>query len=481
MKKILWVLLFVTTVLFSGFVLADVDVTMNIETTGDVNSENYISTNGTVYLYVNGVDWTNVPQYITEREPKWSNNGLNLGGIEALVDKINRYRNGEEVELTDKEYNILLSLLGITDAEISDFYNLQISPILESHYNQILSNLYEIEATYRTFEKLYPDIYCESRQEVMKEHGLKSVKCGLHSKQCYNGRFYPHEGGLDYCIHTDEGHSEDGMEIHLKDLKVYDSDAESISPIEITLYNQGEKTMKPLVKVYIKKLDVVLGSFEQELDEVEGTKTYIIAWDNSGMKPGEYDLKVIVDLDKKEIIKYATFEILPPGTLQKDGEIVSVELVNKPLVNYETKIETMIKNTGDKPTAFKVRGDIYKDGEKAEHIETPYQLLEAGETKPFYLTYKIPDLGEYEVKVKSNHNMEDAIIFEAIPSTATGRFLTSPGIGVGSIFLLVFALYGLRYAYHRKKGYTKGKIEVVVPQNYRKIISKKKKTRRAKK
>ncbi|HDI02614.1 MAG TPA: hypothetical protein ENF95_00590 [Candidatus Aenigmarchaeota archaeon] len=457
--------------LFSGFVPADANVSVEIETTGDVISEHYINAGGNAYLYVNGVNWTQYnPNYIAEHEELWGANGISMGTLENIFKKLEKSVRGEDVELTPKEYNILLSILGITDAEIGNFYVNELAPIFESHHQQIQSNIYEIEAFYRTLEKVHPDIYCESRQEVMKEHGLPSVKCGLHSKQCYNGRFYLHEGGLDYCIHTDEGHSEDGMGIHIKDVKVYDSDENSLTPIEITLYNDGEKTLKPIIKVYVKKNDMLLGKFEQEVDEVVGTKTYVLAWDNAGLKAGDYDLKVIVDLDKKEIINYAKFKILPEGTLQKNGEITSLKIVGEPYVGHEVAIETKIKNLGEIPSAFKVKADIYKDGKFVKHLESEKVLIEPNETQTFSLSYEVDELGEYEVKVRSNHNMEDAVIFKAIPSTPTGRFLTSPEVGIGSILLIVLSLYGMRYAYHKKKGYIKQSKPEIIPKNYKKIV-----------
>ena len=434
---------------------------------------------GVAYVQMTLLDETDelaqLKNYVTGSEEGWNDNGISMGELEELIEKMEKYRNGEKVELTKREYSILMSLLGIIDAEIGDFYDLNIGPVFESHYNQILSNLYEIEALYRTLEKVYPDIYCESRQEVMTKYGLKSVVCGLHSKRCYNGKFYSHENGLNYCIYTDEGHSEDGMNIHLKNIKVYESDQNSLTPIEITLFNQGEKTMKPILKVDIKKLEKTLGHFEYEMEEVEGEKTYVVAWDNSGLEAGEYTLRATVYLDKKEILEDVDFEILKEGSLAKEGEIVSLKLNNQPLAHYETVIETVIKNHGSIPTAFKVRGDVYRDGEKVDYIESQKILVNPGETEPFYMTYKIPDLGEYDVIVRSNHNMEEVIVFDAIPSTPTGRFMTSPSGGMfGLLTIIIIALYGTRFLYHKRNKMEYGKIELVkIPKNYRRLITKK--------
>jgi len=81
------------------------------------------------------------------------------------------------------------------------------------------------------------------------------------------------------------------------------------------------------------------------------------------------------------------------------------------------------------------------------------------------MDYKLQDMGEYEVEVKSNENMQDTIVFEAVPTTVTGRFLSSPGPGLFAFLLILVAgLYGARFFIQRmdRKG-TVGVIEFVKP------------------
>ncbi len=460
----------ISFIFFSGLVFADVEVTTNVVTTGEVNSTHNIDTDGDTFVYINGVDWSGLPDYIGENEEHWGNNGIDAEDLAEILEKLEKYRRGEAVELTKREYNILMSLLSISDMEIIDFYNSQISPILDTHYSQILANLYEIESGYRTFEKLYPVIYCESRQEVMKKYGLKSVVCGLHSKICYNGDLYSHEGGLDYCIYTDDDRSEEGMKIRLKDIEIYDSEEDGLTAFEIDMFNQGEEAFSPVISVDIKKWENILGHFEQELEELGpgSSSKYFVAWDNSMLKTGDYTARAVVYLGKKEIIKEVDFTILPKGTLIKSGEIVSLKLKNQPLTYYDVTIETVIKNHGSIPTAFKVTGDVYRDGEKVDYIESQKILIKSGEIESLQMTYKIPDLGEYEIEVKSNDNMQDMLVFEAVPTTPTGRFMSSPGAAVfGLLLILVIGLYGSRFLYHKID--RKGTIEFVKPYRLKPI------------
>ncbi len=463
-EKILYVF-FISIIILSGFSLADANVTTNVETTGVVHSTHDVRTDDEVYVYINGVDWSGLPYYITESEDKWNDNGLDANDLAELLEKIEGYRAGQNVEISQDEYDVLMSLLSLSGMEITDFYNSQISPVLNEHYGMIQEAFYNIETFHMTMEKLYPDVYCESRQEVMKKYGLKSVKCGLHSKQCYNGNYYPHEGGLDYCVYTDdENRAEEGLGIRMKDMEIYDSEEQSLTTFRIDLFNQGEETLNPVLKVDIKKWENTLGHFEQELGEVEqgGSRTYYVAWDNSELKPGDYTARATVYLGRKEILKDIDFTILREGSLAKNGEIVSLELKGEPLTYQEIAIETMIKNHGTVPTVFQVTGEVYRDGEKLETIESGKVMIKPGETGPLNMGYRVPDLGEYEVIAKSNDNMEDMLVFEAVPSTLTGRFLSSPGGAVlGMLFILAVALYGLRFSY--RKISKKGTVELVRP------------------
>lgn len=476
-------ILLLSIIFVSGFSLADTSMEVTLVTDqnvtyqqaiiadGDVVSQHDIMAGGDSVVIINGVEWTQYdPGYIAKSESKWGDNGLEEWELKELMEKLEAYRNGESVEITDDEYDILTSLLALSDAEIIDFYNSQISPILNSHSNQITSSMYEIEAAYITFEKLYPDIYCESRQEVMKKYGLKSVKCGLHSKQCYNAKFYPHEGGLDYCIYTDE-RPEGGMDIRLEKIRIYDSEENSLTAFEVVLYNQGEEAFSPVLKVDVKKWENTLGHIEQELEELGPgeTRTYFVAWDNTGMEPGEYNAKATVYLGKKEILMESAFTILPEGSLVRDGEIVSIGLGNEPLTYQDTVIETAIKNQGEIPAAFQVTGEVYKDGELIETLQSPKILIKSGETEKLPMVFRVPDIGEYEVLVKSNDNMEDMFVFEAVPSTITGRFMASPGEGViGFIFALAVALYGTRYLNQRR--HKSEKYVVTIPGNLKQMI-----------
>ncbi len=479
-------MLIFTIVFFSASSMADLDMDISVETDGDVNYTQIIAANGSVIsehsiygsdstLIVNGVDWTEYnPNFIKTSEGSWSKDrGIEMYQIAEAFENMEKFRKGDTNEITEEEYEMLIALLGITDEQIGDFYNSQISPTLKSHYDQISNNIYEIMALYRTFEKLHPDVYCESRKEVMKEYGLKSVKCGLHSKICYNGDYYTQELGEDYCIYTDDGHSEDGMSIHLDYIKVYKTDESNLIPIELKLFNTGEETLKPVIKVDLKKWENVIGHFERELEEVEGEKTYMLAMDNGGLKAGDYTLRITIDLDRKEINKDVDFTILPDGSVPKEGEIVSFDMRTGEST-LDAIIDAEIKNTGESPASFQTLAKIYREGELLDVIETGKVLIMPEESRNFEMNYRIEDWGEYQVVLSSGENMEEELLFDAVPNTPTGRFMSSPGFGVISFMaILVLGLYGVRFVYHKID--RKGTVEVT--KTRRKKSSSKKRTR----
>jgi len=448
--------LFLSIVLFSvifvGFVLGDASVQVNIETDGDIITETNINNTGDTQVWINGVEWSDLPDYIKENEGSWSRDrGWEAREIDELLDKLQRFMNGEEVDITEDEYNILLHLLWISDNEINSFYQNELTPILDSHKNQIQSNIYDIEAFYRTMEKLHPEIYCESKKEVMNKYFLKSVKCGLNSKYCYNGKYYAQqESGFDYCIYSDDmGMSEDGMDIHVRSIEIPDSEEKSLTPLVIEFYNQGEKTLKPVVKVKIMKLEDVLDTFDQEINEIplKENKKVVLAWNNSKIEPGRYMARITIGLGKKEILDDVYFDVLKEGTLETDGKIMSID-AGKALTYEDLQINVMVKNNLDIARDYKLSGEVYKNGKKIEDITSMEKVIGAGDTIAVPIIYRVGGLGEYRIDVTLN-GQKESYTFSPEPTTPTGKFITSPspvkaGV-IGFIAIVLVALYRVKF------------------------------------
>ncbi|MCD6477941.1 MAG: hypothetical protein J7K87_02975 [Candidatus Aenigmarchaeota archaeon] len=467
MKKFFGAAIFLVSFLFilsffSSSALAEVNMTIDIDTTGDVDSVSNINTDGNVRVWINGVEWSgeleSIENYIVQNQGTWSKDtGLETSDIADILDRLARYRKGEDVGITQDEYNILISLLGLSDDEISDFYNNKLGPILNTHRDRIQSNIYEIEALYRTMEKLHPDVYCESRKEVMKEYGLRSVVCGLHSKVCYNGNFNLAERGFDFCVYSDAmGFSERGMNIHVESIKIPDSEENSLTPVAIEFFNEGDETLKPKVKIDVKQLDVLKYSFETELEEIpirDGKLVYtleprLISFDNSKLKPGKYTAKVIISLGKKEIYDDVDFNILKKGTLKMNGEMTSIES-GKPLNHKNLQINVFVKNNMNIPRAFKVRGEVYRNGEKIGDLVTEERVIGSGDTQPLPVTYNIDGLGDYKINFVLN-GQKESFTFSPEPTTPTGRFISSPTGGLIGLAVL-FGLFGSRFYFGKKR------------------------------
>ena len=68
MKRILIVILITLLVCQ---VVRSLNITTNIKTSEDVNTWTNINTTGNVGVYIDGVNWTNIPEYIEENEEDW--------------------------------------------------------------------------------------------------------------------------------------------------------------------------------------------------------------------------------------------------------------------------------------------------------------------------------------------------------------------------------------------------------------------------
>ena len=468
MKKFFGAAIFLVSFLFilsffSSSALAEVNMTIDIDTTGDVDSVSNINTDGNVRVWINGVEWSgeleSIESYIVQNEGQWSTDrsGIIMSDVLDALKHAKEYMEGERNEITEDEYNLLMYLLSLSDEEINYFYQNELGPILDSHRNQIQSNIYEIEALYRTMEKLHPDIYCESRKEVMEKYGLTSVVCGLHSKVCYNGDLNLAERGFSFCIYSDDmGLSEKGMGIHVKSIKIPDSEENSLTPVAIEFFNEGDETLKPKIRIDVKQMDVLKYSFEQELEEIptrDGEMIYtvypeLISFDNSEMNPGKYTAKVIISLGKKEIYDDIDFNILEKGKLKMDGEITSIES-GKPLNHEDFQINVFVKNNMGIPRAFKVSGEVYRNGEKIGNVESLEKVIGSGDTQPLPVTYNIDGLGEYKIDFVLN-GQKESFTFSPEPTTPTGRFISSPSGGLIGLAILS-GVFGSRFYFGKKR------------------------------
>ena len=166
MKRILIVILITLLVCQ---VVRSLNITTNIKTSEDVNTWTNINTTGNVGVYIDGVNWTNIPEYIEENEEDWSRDrsGISASNLATIIEDtmllirgLNQHYSSWHVRIA----NALLSVF-VTRPELQEV----------KKQNQFL--LYRIEALENTMEKIAEKEYCRGKIDVMIEHNLTKVSC----------------------------------------------------------------------------------------------------------------------------------------------------------------------------------------------------------------------------------------------------------------------------------------------------------------
>ncbi|MGC9310789.1 MAG: hypothetical protein ACP5E4_03650 [Candidatus Aenigmatarchaeota archaeon] len=413
----------------------------NIYQNEEMTNEQVIYIDGEAYLSVSYNDGSSrimeLETYIQETEAEWrSNRGISMSDVAKALENAARYRVGEDDYLSDEERAILGSVDTISRANIGEFYSSQIEPIndvLENHQKAITGNSYEIEALYRTLEKSDPDTYCQSRMEVAKKYGLPSVKCGLHSKRCYNGEVYIQEDGRDFCIRTDNDkdytpcYNTYGMCGSLAEVEVLESEAESYTPVRIVFSNPGEMTVNPLLRVEIQEEYTykVMKTFEEELGELkEGeVKEFISYVDNSGLDAGKaYTFFITVSSGRKDILEKIVYKIYPRGTFERLGELSAD--ISPAAYKKEATITGTYTNLAKQPYSIALVAEVFLDGKIHDRVESSSVAFRPGEAKNISLAYTPDEVGNYTVLVKvRGTEMKETLKFLIEKPTLTGLFV----------------------------------------------------------
>lgn len=174
--------------------------------------------------------------------------------------------------------------------------------------------------------------------------------------------------------------------------------------IMILFQNEGNVIAKPSIAVGITKNGEPVDCFvhDDETDVKPDKKdTITVLWNTSESEPGDYFANVEVSLgDDAEVIasNILHFKILPFGTLSRKGVLHNLSIEGKPLVNRVIKVFANFENTGEIDTGAKFKGEILRDDEIIDMLESDEMLVDVGETGKLAAYYKIVESGRYVIK-----------------------------------------------------------------------------------
>ena len=224
--------------------------------------------------------------------------------------------------------------------------------------------------------------------------------------------------------------------------------------IKVEFKNEGNVVAKPKIAVGIAKAGggelVDIFAHAETGIKPDKTDTITVLWNTTEQEIGDYTADVNVPLgDEVLATKSLPFKILPFGTLTRQGELTSLTTEGEPLVGRMIKILADFKNTGkiDSRTAFK--GELYRDDEFVDTIESDEMWVEVGKTSQLTAYYKIPSSGRYEVKgcvlYEGKETNTEEVSFD-VDSTNSGLFSTP----VFYVSILIIAVVLILFIYKRK-------------------------------
>lgn len=187
----------------------------------------------------------------------------------------------------------------------------------------------------------------------------------------------------------------------VKPISAADTELDYPLKIKVELQNEGNVIAIPIIAIRITKDGTPIDSFVHDESSIKPgkTDTITVPWDTTGNEPGDYTASVTVSLgDETLATEDVPFSILPRGTLTRKGVLKSLSLEGKPQLNRIVKVLAEFENTGSIDTLAKFKGELYRNGELVDVLESEEKLVGVGEKLQLVAYYKITMPGTYTIK-----------------------------------------------------------------------------------
>ena len=192
----------------------------------------------------------------------------------------------------------------------------------------------------------------------------------------------------------------------LIDASVNQVELGSFMRINSVVQNLGNVRVNPQVTLEVLNPEgtvVFQETFQQESIFASETGAVSAEWDTTGQELGDYRVKTSVrfgDFDVGE--REFDFTILPFGTLTRQGELRSLELVVKPDPQDLGMMHAIFQNTGQIDTLAKFIGEFYFGDKLIDVLTSEEVLVLVGEQKRLEVFPRAGEAGEYSIRGKVN-------------------------------------------------------------------------------
>jgi len=176
------------------------------------------------------------------------------------------------------------------------------------------------------------------------------------------------------------------------------------SQIYIKFKNEGNVRASPNVEVLITKdgryIDEISSTTHSFPDILPGTiKTYTMDWNTTGKISGNYNANITITLGNNVIYQdNIDFQLFPPGTFTRNGTLLSIAYEGDLKKGAVLKIIATFVNTGEVDTTAKFLGEVYRDGQLIETLESVEKTVRKFQEKPFESYLTLAEDGRYQVR-----------------------------------------------------------------------------------
>ena len=245
------------------------------------------------------------------------------------------------------------------------------------------------------------------------------------------------------------------LNISVINMYIEDVEINYISAIRIQFKNSGNVQASPQTEVIIRKDGMYIDRLTSKTSPIQPNEIYTqtMWWNTTGKVSGRYDANFTITIDGKVIKqKDISFNLFPPGTFTRNGTLKNITYSGELQKEKLLKIIANFINTGEIETTAKFVGEIYKDGELIDHLESQEAIVPKYQNKqlPSYLTIK--DNGKYRIsgyvlyggRTTNTVDLEFDVGITTLPSFSSNQILMILGFVLIVIVLLVL------YIRHKK-------------------------------
>ena len=182
---------------------------------------------------------------------------------------------------------------------------------------------------------------------------------------------------------------------------VRDTEVDIPLGIEVGFKNTGNVVATPEITAVISRDGTVIDTISEAKTPVSPTITerIVVHWPNEGLAAGTYQVDVTVSLRDAILAEEGrTFEILPLGSLTRQGELTDLGYEGALTVGKPIKITGLFKNSGSIATRARLSGEVYRGGSLVDVISGDEMTVQVFSENPLTAYYTPKESGEYTMK-----------------------------------------------------------------------------------